>query len=92
MFQWTGNEDKKNLSNKLFNIVDFKKIHEAQFKKMLSIDEYIERKNKMCNFSNSVNEIKVSDLSPTPDIWRLEWNYSMSLIQSYLKEHVYRCL
>lgn len=44
-----------------FNYTDFKKLHEAQFKKMQSIDDYVQRRTKMIkNLSNSINKVNVS--------------------------------
>lgn len=49
---------------------NFKKLHEAQFKKMQSIDDYMKNKNKRIhNISNSMNKAKTCSsglLSPNP--------------------------
>lgn len=43
-----------------FLILDFKKLHEAHFSKMESIDSYIQRKTKQIdNYRSAVKELKV---------------------------------
>ncbi|XP_034351107.1 nucleolar and spindle-associated protein 1 isoform X1 [Arvicanthis niloticus] len=54
---------------------NFKKLHEARFKKMESIDEYIVRKKKHFKEHNSLNELKQLDkkgtVTPVPPRGRL---------------------
>lgn len=46
--------------NYYFLILDFKKLHEAHFSKMESIDSYIQRKTKQIdNYRSAVKELKV---------------------------------
>ncbi|KAF5925536.1 hypothetical protein HPG69_001983 [Diceros bicornis minor] len=50
--------DKNAVSSGKSGINDFKKLHEARFKEMESIDQYIERKKKHFEEHNSFNELK----------------------------------
>ncbi|XP_034351109.1 nucleolar and spindle-associated protein 1 isoform X3 [Arvicanthis niloticus] len=68
-------EDGKAASSGEGEINDFKKLHEARFKKMESIDEYIVRKKKHFKEHNSLNELKQLDkkgtVTPVPPRGRL---------------------
>lgn len=62
---WTAKEMVFPLTNSLnifckLCLVDFKKLHEAHFNKMESIDSYVQRKTKqMDTYRSSVKELKV---------------------------------
>ncbi|XP_034351110.1 nucleolar and spindle-associated protein 1 isoform X4 [Arvicanthis niloticus] len=67
-------EDGKAASSGEGEINDFKKLHEARFKKMESIDEYIVRKKKHFKEHNSLNELKLDKkgtVTPVPPRGRL---------------------
>ncbi|XP_058522039.1 nucleolar and spindle-associated protein 1 isoform X4 [Ochotona princeps] len=51
-------EDKSILPSGGTHVNDFKKLHEARFKEMESIDQYMERKRKHFQQHNSLNELK----------------------------------
>ncbi|XP_062945750.1 nucleolar and spindle-associated protein 1 isoform X4 [Cynocephalus volans] len=51
-------EDESSVSSGKSGINDFKKFHEARFKEMESIDQYIERKKKHFEEHNLFNELK----------------------------------